>query len=433
MKLFHKKQISPLDETNHHNNEGNANEDNKSFLTRLTSKFKRGKSNFRHRKMERLIRTFLIAISVFVLGGAYSIYHGSEVQKKKLQAITPVGATVSFSKTGATLTTTKPYISSDLKTAFVPFELSSMEDLTTDAERYYTIIGSTKEAIGYSPNVQLVLFGETGRGSFIIHGKPRVESESVQLYLRNDKLLVNDEAIEGSSLDGSQAGLNDAAKIYDLIFLVSNPAAKNVTRDKALNPTTVDPEVLYATLFANDDVKIIQERIKSLEKEVEVTKVRVSEYEDRLKRDGYKIPEQPVYMKKDWKPKTAPDVDLNGTLAKGLILNEMETEKVLTPEDIELETQDENISSDYDSFEERLTRDDGTFSDDEVNLVEGQSSPQENWTNLTSMYSEVYDLKNKIYVDEGMNLYKTQKAVERLNDTTSLSSGERFSVMNSNN
>lgn len=430
MGLFRKKNQSSSKETDEKNKPTDIKTDEKqSFFKRMSLKFQTSSTHFRHRKIERLIRTFFIAIAIFVFGGAYSIYHGTVVQKEKLQAITPIGSSVSFSKTGATLTTTKPYISADEKTAFVPFTFSSMEDLTTDAERYYTLIGSTQNILGYSPLVQFILFGETGRGSFIIHGKPKVTSEVIQLYLRNDKLLISEKDSEASSLDGSLAGLNEAAKLYDLIYLVVNPAAKNVTREKKLNTMKVDAEVLYATLFANEDVKEIQETIKSSRKAIEVLNVRILEYEERLTRDGYTIPKHPPYLAADWKPKDALDIDLDGTLEKGLIRSEVETEKLITPEDIELETQDEDLSEDYFTLDETVKRDDGTLASEEVNIVEGQVSPQETWETLITMYEEVHSLKSTIYENEAMNLYKIQKSVERQSKTISISTGDRFSIM----
>ncbi|GEK33072.1 hypothetical protein [Kurthia sibirica] len=402
-------------------------EEQNNWKEKLLIKFKRQKSNFRHRKMERLIRTYLVAIGIFVIGGSYSVYHGVQVQNEKLQAISPIGSSVSFSKTGASLTTTKPYISENEKTAFIPFEVSSMENLTTDAELYYTFIGSTGDKISYAPNLQLVLFGETGRGAFVINGSPKINSEAVQLYLRNDKLLVNESDLQAKNLDGSRAGLNEAAKMYDLIYVVANPAAKNVTRSKLLNDSNISPEILYSTLFANDDVKKIQEVIKSNRSKIKTLEEKIAEYENRLKIAGYKIPEHPSYMGDDWKPMNAPNVNLDGNLLTGLI---NKSDKIKPSEESESEFTNEFGSTER--IQDTLERDDGSLASDDINQIEGKTNAQDTWENTKRMYEEVNTLKRDNYINQANKLLKNQRSVERQNKTSSLSTGDRFSIMGQN-
>lgn len=437
-------------------------------------------SKGRHRKMEHLSRNFIIATSIFVLGGAYSVYHGNVLLEQKQESVTSAGSKVKFSKTTAQMTLGSAYTTSDKATTFVPVTFSDMSALSTNAEDYYILVSRGSNAFSYSPNVQLVLFGETGRAAFIVNGSPRIANEAFQVVLRNDKLLV-DKDTEGKGFSNNMKGFGDAAKLYDMLTFTINPGADSVRKTKELTSDNIAADDLYRVLFGNDDVDVIKEDIKKSRKNIELAEKKIKEYRERLDRNGYELPEEPAYMAKNWKPENAISIDVDGSLKDGYMtedsdaivdddgvdigagslthssvirttassdssdkdglqgstdrqendyegLDSVDDSASYSPENPGQEGVTPTLNGDVFDLPSELIRDDGTSSEDDINKVAtaGGETASEIWKMTTRLYQNILKEKQTIYVDDAMKLTQIQRELDRQSRITSISSGERF-------
>lgn len=388
----------------------------------------------RHKRSEKKIRNLAIALGIFITGSGYSVYHSYDVAKEEASKPTQVGTVVGFSQTKARMSLGETMLSSDGRTSFIPFQFDSVENLSTDTKNYTLFAISPDGSFQYKPRIQMLLYGDTGRGAFVVNADPTPKSGVIQLIVRNDKKLAVDS--DGTSFNGAMSGtdLRLAGKEFDILALGINPYADGVKVNKYLDGESISPTESYRELFANADVKVTKKDIVDRRKNIKLTMTRISEYEERLERAGYTLPERPPYLNEDWRPQNAPNVDVDSTLAKGFALNTTaQKSKDKKPKDSDNVSQDSaELEEGSVSFVDNLKRDDGTYSDDAVNQdqrISGQTA-QDTWQRLVVMYTSVSSDKVAIYVTSAERLAAIERDVKRQQGVTSLGSVDK-TIINS--
>ncbi len=391
-----------------------------SFLERLQVKFKYSK----HRVIERKIRAFVIAAALLFSGMAMSVIEGHFKNLEKAKETTPYGTSISFSKTNAKLTYDKPMISKDFKTAYIPFSINDMGELSTNSNDYKLFIQAESGELTYSPTGQFVLFGETGRGAIILHSSMKIKNQPVRIYIRNDKNLSKEKRVSDVESTSKNA-LTQARNKYDILFFTVNPNANDIPISEDLSTKEINVTTLYKTLFANNEVTAIKDAIKEDVEEIEHQKQRVEELRERLKRNGYSVPNNPQTLNDNWKPKNALSIDIDSNLEQGFIKDEVKVKEELS------DVAQDNVTSDTEVFDQALKRDDGTLSSDTVNSgdVSNGNSASEMWSELQKTWGTIEKTKKDIYVNQAKKLYNVQRDVDRQNSISSISDADRFSIL----
>lgn len=399
-------------------------EKDRSKMKNMIESFKAFANRNRHKRSEKKIRNLALALGIFIAGSGYSVYHSYDVAKEEASKPTQVGTVVGFSQTKARMVLGETMLSKDGKTSFVPFQFDSVENLSTDTKNYTLFAISPDGSFPYKPRIQMLLYGDSGRGAFIVNADPQPKSGVIQLIVRNDKRLAVE--TDGGGFNSAMSGtdLRKAGREFDILALGINPYAEGVNVNKQLDGATISPTDSYRELFANTDVVKVKEDIKQRRENIKLTMTRISEYEERLERAGYTLPERPPYLNEDWRPKTAPNVDVDSTLADGFLqTTTAEKPSKKASDDKKVASQDsEELEEGSVSFVDNLKRDDGTYSDDSVNedqRLAGQSA-QETWDNLKGMYSSVSSDKVAIYVTNAEKLAAIERDVNRQQGVTSL-------------
>lgn len=410
----------------------------KKDLKSKMSSFQEKVSAFRkeqgHKRMERYVRYMAIAGALIFSGIGISYWHNHQDIIEQASKPTSVGTEVAFSQTGTTLVLGKPKIASDGNTSFVPFTFKDMRDLSINANNYKIFGIAPTGTFKYKPSAQLLLYGDTGRGAIVVHASPKPQSDVIQFIIRNDKKLTDSEGGGGLlSQAMSSDSLSEAGKIYDLLALSVNPFPDNYKPDEKLNGEQIDPIASYRQLFSNEDEKQAKEDIKQQQKQIDIALTRMKEYEDRLERNGYVLPKRPFFVKDNWLPSEAPDIDVNSNLEKGYENTKSPLKKRKGAVKVaESGSQDEDIPygkySDEYEYEDNIKRDDGTYSDDEINSVQtiAGSTAQQTWEDLQQIYTSILVAKQQIYVTDANLLLQIERDMERQGQTTSLSDLDKF-------
>lgn len=409
---------------------GKAKKDKKAyeetFLGRTMAKMNMNK----HRKMERTLRSFVMASSVLLVGGGYALYSAHQQNVAEAHKETPIDGIVSFSKTQSSFTVGQVYRSTDSRTAYIPLTFDKMDELSTDANDYTILLYNENEKYTYKADMKLVMFGATGNAVIVVNGAPEIGSEPLRVFLRNDKSMAG--VLEGTddTMVGDSVDMMAASKAFDIAMFMVNPGADNVKVNKALSGKKLDAMTIYQEAVSKPAVKLVQDSIKESRKTIKDTVKLVDEYEARLKREGYEVPERPVYMKEDWMPANRAPVDVDSTITKGFIVESAVVGKpAIDDEDAQNadlvvdEPQDEEHE-----FAEYLTRDDGTTTMD-TEGADGVNSAQNEWAKLIELYESVQQEKMSIYVDYGQSLYSIQRELERQNRTATIGLDERFRLI----
>lgn len=423
----------------------------------------------KHRGIERKTKGFIVAIAVLVSGGGYSIYHNHSVQVATSKQATPFGFELTFSLSGSKVTTGTPIRSTDNSTVYIPVAFNDISSLSTDANNYWVILGSPEGHFTYQPQGQLLIFGDTGKGAVVLQGQPQIANEMITVYIRNDKNLTGaQEKNVKTSGFGSVTGIEAAKAQYDLVDFNVNPGATNIKAVDNLDSTTLDANKLYQSLFSNAEVDEIHQKLLEDQEQIELAKKKIEEYRNRLVRSGYTVPDDPIYMKDNWRSAASRNVKLSNNLDEGFentggleaIVAKVDKLKKEREEELKEQTsssnseetfeQDSKLTSktvannslnqieikDEELFEldkvqlkDALIRDDGTLSSDEINTEVSGTSAQSTWQSMCELYEETLKIKQNMFTQYADELLSIERETKRQQKSASLSDGSRFTLL----
>lgn len=446
----------------------------------------------RHRVIERRIFYFGLALAVLATGAGVAYFHSQAAARKEAQTLTTTGTQVSFSQTTtAQLTLHATVLNADRTTAYIPVSFNDMTSLSTKANNYQLFISSTSGALSYRPTGLFTMFGDTGRAVIVIHNAAGIMNQPVTLYIRNDKKLSADDANTSMGSLNSDDGFSQAQAKYDILRFKVNPGAAGIKRDKTLSGP-VSPKDLYKHLYGDHDIKVVEKANRTLESQIKIDMAKASEYRHRLTTEGFKVPDDPAWMKSDWRPYDAVslktglgrNVDPNGdgkidsttsssgssssssassassssdssssSAASGsdnqqaqAAKNDAEASSSSAAGSSDTSTMGTN-SSDPDSvnFPATLYKADGTSTDDNsnqgavtggtdnsgtVNGINGSSqTPADSWSSLVNAWNDIKSCKRSIYVTNAKALYTVYDTIKSQTEIASVGSERHFGVI----
>lgn len=396
-----------------------------------------------HKKIERKIMSFSLMLGVFIFSIFLGTYHNSNYNKEQASIVTGEGTTVNFSKTSdPEFNLKKIQLSSDKKTAYVPFQFNSMENLSTDANNYKVFVLPTAGKLSYKPTGQLIMFGTTGKGAIIIHSSNEIPNEPLHILLRNDKNLSTDESDQDDEAMSTRgmSSLNIAKQKTDMLDFRINPASKQVISNKELGTKDTSSK-LYNQLFAKEMLKKITDNNKQNEKNIKINISQSEEYMRRLKVQGFDVPNQPKWLSEDWKPFDAIGSDGVPQNLVGKMTSEEAASKGYDDTNVNAENNPDVSEKD---LPEKLKRADGSttednnnssygnYSDDNIDQQSDSSSdesPATTWANLRTSWTNILQYKRTIYVTNAAAIFQLESVVKSQDNVASIGKDNKFKVL----
>lgn len=355
--------------------------------------------------------------------GYAEVHHHNQVVRQEM-TVNPSGTQVKFSKAGATFTLNKAVLSHDGKWAFIPFKISDMTYLPNNPAKYQVLIqakGNKHTRLAYKPVMRLILFGSTGKGAIAIYSATKIQNQPVNFYLINLKQLAQSSDSSSISSDtlgasNSDAGMKALSHKYDLISFSANPGAAQVQKAKRTDASLDNKGMLYMSLFGGRSDAGIRAAIKKDQKTIAQQKDMIAEDKSKLTQMGFDVPNDPAWMKDDWRPFDVVNA---------------ETGKTKTGKNADDYLSDANqsgtASKDKDDvdFPDTLTSKRGIKMNADGDNSNTKGNPQGQqasalWQDLQSRWESVHKAKRDIWVNQQSNLYDIKAERDQQKEQTTV-------------
>ena len=373
-----------------------------------------------HRKIEHWGIRVGVILSLMLVTVGYSEVHHHNVVVRQEMTVNPSGTQVKFSKAGATFVLKQAVLSKDGHWAFIPFKISDMTYLPNDPAKYRILIqakGNKHTRLAYNPMMKLILFGSTGKGAIAIYSSTKIQNQPVTFYLLNMKQLAkgNADDVDDDTLgaSGSDAGISALQKKYDLVTFSANPGALQVQKAKRTSASLNHKSELYMDLFGGVSDKGIYHKIAKDKTKIKDEKEMIAEDKSKLTQMGFKVPNDPDWMKDDWKPFDWVNVN---------------TGKTKTGKNVDDYLNDDSVGTaikdkDNVDYPDTLTSKNGIKmtqdGDDSHGSAQGQQASSL-WQDLQDRWDAVHSLKRDIWVIQQGNLYDVNQERNQQKDETTI-------------
>lgn len=386
-----------------------------------------------HRKIERWGMRFTIAVSLLCVFTLTSMVHAHREQVRQEMMVNSVGTTVNFSKSPASFTLKKTVMSKDGKWAFIPFNFSNIKRLPHNPNDYQVLVqakGSSHATLSYKPITRLVLFGSSGKGIIVMYSASGIQNQPLTMYMINLKNLSKGDSGDYTTSDTSNAstsdiGLAQLGRKYDILSFSVNPGAENVRKGKRTDATLSDKGGLYMAVFGGVSESSVNRVINRDNKKIKNTYGLVNEDRSKLQAMGYEVPDDPAWMKDDWRPFDA--VDLNtGKSKDGKSALDIATGNTSDTTDDKDAVKFPATLKGHGSVQMKSAdSNDGNNSDDGTSPNGGIDDGSQFWQDLQSQWNKVHDLKRDIYVTQYAKLYEIRFERNQLADQTNVGASNK--------
>ena len=184
--------------------------------------------------------------------------HGTKMfNLNQAKTLTSYNTQVQFSQTNNTnLTLNKIQLSSNRKTAYVPFTFSDMSQISTNADNYSVMVGgATKKMSPGTLTGQMVLFGDTSRGVILLHSLHKIPNQPIIVVLRSNlKLSPSSKQDTNVSTSGTHNTIQSYESKYNALNFEINPGAEKTRVNHKLK-TSDNLSNIYNILFGKKDLE----------------------------------------------------------------------------------------------------------------------------------------------------------------------------------
>lgn len=372
----------------------------------------------KHREIERSMFMFGLSFFLLFVGLIWGVFHIHYENVKRDLTVNTSGQQFSFSKTDTNLTIHKVVLSKDGKTAYIPFTLDSMDAVSGNADKLRVFVTCPKQTLTYRPAGRLILFSDTGRGAIEIHSSTGFSTQPIQIYINNRAHFKTADAggeDENTDVDEdvSNNAVNDQSdlfKKYDFVTFRINPYNKQAQHSKRITSSPKEPMYLYADLFSRHKVNKIKKQIAKHKKNISAYQNGAEELRDKLVRAGYIVPPDPKFMLDTWRP----DDEINPNT--GCFVKNGKSAINYSVNDV------------TNHYPETLKRrkGNGTNAAAADNSDNNDNDTDNEWSDLTSTWDEIENLKRDIYVYDMQQLYLLKRDAQNMNNQTSVGSPKNF-------
>lgn len=395
-----------------------------------------------HHTIER--QTIYVATVLTLLGSGFVVsqVRYNHLRYEQLMKVDQAGASSTFSKsTNTTLTLGKTRLSPSRHTAYIPITWSSTDQVGIKAKNYrFYITSASHKPMRYKFTGNFVMYGTDGRGILVLHSPNKIQNQPLVMFVVNQRHVPTaDEEQEANQLDQSDGDTRQFGK-FDVAPFKINPGAIDVQKRDRLNLPVDDMQGLYETVFGSADARKIHKSIEQDQKDIKEQIAIAEGLRERLEDAGYKVPKNPSWLKSDWKPAYAVNVN-TGKTANGHDALTYEPDEDSDGQDNSSDnyglprslknsdgttTDDANQNSDSDSdspnasSSSSATRDNGmgdnndhqadNDSNTNANKIGGTSSdPSKQWQDLQTAWLKIRADKEDIYFAQAKRLYRIRK------------------------
>ncbi len=165
------------------------------FFNGLIDLFVPTKSRTRHDRLTKQGAMFFLCLTALGVGLFICAKSYNATEFKKAQTSSFMSSDLSFSQTGATVTThNKPFITQNLKTIYIPLKITDMDHINPDASAYHIfIMPKNGGTLNYRiENAQLVSYGSTGTMFIQVNTAQPITSQPLQFIIWSGNKLSND-------------------------------------------------------------------------------------------------------------------------------------------------------------------------------------------------------------------------------------------------
>lgn len=380
----------------------------------------------RHHGIERYTIGFALAISLLTSGFVVSQVNFNHLQYEELMKVDGAGSTATFSKTkNVILTLGKMRLSSNRKTAYVPFTFSTTDNVGIHAKDYrFYVTDASKKPMKYKVRGNFIMYGTTGRGVLVLQSPTRIVNEPLVLFIINQKHVqtINNNDEDNTMANASTDDVNFGK--YDVAPFKINPGAIDVQQHRRVDTDPTDLIAVYEQLFGSGDISQIHKRIESDKKAIRKNQEAASALRERLEDAGYEVPKNPDCLKNSWRPgdtiniKTGKTADGHNALTYSVSDNSNADKLTkLDPNNDypnTLKNKDGTTTSDAAKSNSGNTNADvsssstsSNTSSNAANQIGGTATdPGQQWQQLVQAWETIFELKRDIYVTQYQQLYR---------------------------
>lgn len=399
----------------------------------------------KHKKMEHLTLIFLCATTVFVGSFTTSCVLGYKHDVAVAQQTTSLSDQLAFSKTDGASVSLQPLVKSkDGHTAYMPFTVSDMSNLPTNANKYKTIIVPKAKRSNQKIKAELVVFGSTGNMCLKISSNTKIEPNTLQAIIRNNSKMSNTttDANDGLNSDFStnDETLSQLANKYDILTFAFNPGA--IKGGGVSKKTVVDDATLsdvYNTCFLSKQRDSIEKDVKHQKQIISQNLAAAKDYRERLETLGYEVPKDPDFIKDDWRPFNTVNPK-TGKMKNG---SSVSTQNIQNQNS---DSPDAEVLNNLPQFlpnkrlgdnamqnaANQLNANTNADTNSDNNATANNTDAATIWSNLQNTWTNILSAKQQIYVTDNAQLYNLRQLRETVDHSISVSNSKHVIVSDGN-
>lgn len=392
----------------------------------------------RHKKIEHLTLIFLAASTTFVGSFTASCIMGYKHEAAIAQQTTSLSDKLAFSKTDGASVTLKPIVKSkDEHTAYVPFSVSDMSNLPTNANKYKTVIVPKANGDGQKLKAELVVFGATGNMCIKISSNSKIEPSTLQAVIRDNSKMSNSASGSDDQLNSefetNDATLEQLANQYDILTFAFNPGA---TKGGGVSKKTVTDDAslydVYDTCFLSKQRDTIKKDIKHQKQIINQNLAAAKDYRERLEALGYEVPKDPDFVKNDWRPFNTVDPK-TGKMKDGsnVSTQNIQNQNSDSPDAQALDNLPQYLPNKRLGNNAMQNATNQMTNDTDVNdnsTATNNTDAATIWSNLQNTWTNVLSAKQQIYVTDNAQLYNLKQLGDSVEQSISVSNSKHAIV-----
>lgn len=413
-----------------------ADKNKVTFFRRVSEMFSTGSVTTGHNMLMSL--TVKIALAILVLGSGYTLSYVTHKQRVKERSLTQTifNRDLRFSRSETGVMIDQPITTIDHKKAYIPLEVSNMDNFSTNAEDYKIMVQGAGGVMSFEPTGQLIVYGTSGKMVLVIDSPVAIPNEVTRIFIRHNKNLVGSPEVSdkelAKSVRTSEDAINAVKQQYDILDFTVNLGGRSIIVDDS--PELQDkPDVglLYVNFFANRKVEEVNDRLVEIESELETKVIKSDELRKSLEMEGYKVPATPRIVKDGEHSIMRLPVDLEGNVLEGFVTadDRARMAKQVNKDMTNSGSANEDVKS-INSLPSDLVNGDGLKTSDPISAIaDSGKSPAVYWDNLKSTWSEIERLKYERDVTQALLLYQIQIDYERQVKNATFSKPDEFAIL----
>lgn len=200
------------------------------FIDNVLSIFSPSHSRIRHDRLIKQGLMFVLSSICLIAGLIVCKINYDKTEYAKSQTADFMTDDLQFSKSGATVSAKKPFLTQDRRTIYIPLKISDMKMIDPDAAQYHIlVIGKNGDPLKSQINqAQLLSYGSTGVMYLVVHSTSPLQSQPVQFVIWSGSDVTNDKYNADANDDDSLSQFKKILSQYDSLGFTINLGGKSI-------------------------------------------------------------------------------------------------------------------------------------------------------------------------------------------------------------